>query len=182
MLDDNKSRAIVSIFLLSIPSSNPPFVSLRTLAQLPQIKHHYSSLQQLLQVIRSYSRFKMDPKLARVPTMYINDTDTTLGRVDPLKGALRGLFNGLPKPARGHVVAVLGEFIGTLSFVFFAFAGVQVGAASSNKDQGVGVSTAASAKSPQLLLYASLAAGFSLVVHAWTFFRISGGLFNPVVC
>jgi len=124
----------------------------------------------------------MDPKLSRVPTMYINDTDTTLGRVDPLKGALRGLFKGLPSPARGHVVAVLGEFIGTLSFIFFAFAGVQVGAASSNKDQGVGVSTAASAKSPQLLLYASLAAGFSLVVHAWTFFRISGGLFNPVVC
>jgi len=124
----------------------------------------------------------MDPTLARVSTMYINDTDTTLSRVDPLKGALRGLFKGLPSPARGHVVAVLGEFIGTLSFVFFAFAGVQVGAASSNKEQGVGVSTATSAKSPQLLLYASLAAGFSLVVHAWTFFRISGGLFNPVVC
>jgi aquaporin related protein len=122
------------------------------------------------------------PTLARVPTMYINRSDTALGRVDPLKGALRSLFNGLPKPTRGHVVAVLGEFIGTLSFIFFAFAGVQVGAASSNKNQGVGVSTADASKSPQALLYASLAAGFSLVVHAWTFFRISGGLFNPVVC
>ena len=124
----------------------------------------------------------MDPAFARVPTMYINRSDTALGRTDPLKTVFRNIFNVLPKPTRGHVVAVLGEFIGTLSFVFFAFAGVQVGAASSNKNQGVGVSTADASKSPQALLYASLAAGFSLVVHAWTFFRISGGLFNPVVC
>ena len=31
------------------------------------------------------------------------------------------------------------------------------------------------------LLYISLAFGFSLAVNAWTFFRISGGLFNPAV-
>jgi aquaporin related protein len=114
--------------------------------------------------------------------MYINRSKTTIRRVDPLKKAFRSVFDVLPSTARGHVVAVLGEFIGTLSFIFFAFGGVQVAAASSNKNQGAGVSTAAPEKSPQELLYASFAAGFSLVVHAWTFFRISGGLFNPVVC
>ena len=31
----------------------------------------------------------------------------------------------LPKATRGHVVAVLGEFFGTLSFIFVAFAGTQ---------------------------------------------------------
>ena len=31
----------------------------------------------------------------------------------------------VPKTARGHTVAVIGELIGTLSFVFFAFAGTQ---------------------------------------------------------
>lgn len=31
------------------------------------------------------------------------------------------------------------------------------------------------------LLFIALAFGFSLAVNAWTFFRISGGLFNPAV-
>lgn len=31
------------------------------------------------------------------------------------------------------------------------------------------------------LLYISMSFGFSLVVNAWVFFRISGGLFNPAV-
>jgi aquaporin related protein len=30
-------------------------------------------------------------------------------------------------------------------------------------------------------LYISLSFGFSLMVNAWIFFRISGGLFNPAV-
>ncbi|PVH77953.1 aquaporin-like protein, partial [Cadophora sp. DSE1049] len=93
----------------------------------------------------------------------------------------RSLFELVHPSARGHVVAVIGEFLGTLIFVFLAFAGVEVAGASSNKDQGEGVSTAPPAASPAQLLYASLAAGFSLAVTAWTFFRISGGLFNPVI-
>lgn len=31
----------------------------------------------------------------------------------------------LPRSVRGHVVATIGEFVGTLSFIFFAFAGTQ---------------------------------------------------------
>jgi glycerol uptake facilitator-like aquaporin len=33
---------------------------------------------------------------------------------------------------------------------------------------------------PQQLQYIALCFGFSLAVNAWVFFRISGGLFNPV--
>lgn len=32
----------------------------------------------------------------------------------------------LPKGIRGHVVAIIGELLGTFSFIFFAFGGTQV--------------------------------------------------------
>lgn len=118
---------------------------------------------------------------SRAPTLNINHADTILGRGDPLKQLFKNLFGILPVGARGHVVAVIGEFFGTLLFIFLAFSGVEVAGASSNKDQGDHVSTAPPAKSPQQLLYVALSAGFSLAVTAWTFFRISGGLFNPAV-
>lgn len=118
--------------------------------------------------------------LQRAPTMNINHSHH-LSVSDPLRRFFEYLFGILPRSARGHVVAVIGELIGTIFFIFFAFSGGQVGSASSNKDQGSDVSTATAQKTPQQLLFIALSAGFSLVVFAWTFFRISGGLFNPVV-
>ncbi len=76
---------------------------------------------------------------------------------------------------RGHLVASLGEFIGTFLFPFITFSGTQVAFAGSSKfSSDVG---------PELiqLLYIALSFGFSLAVNVWLFFRISGGLFNPVV-
>lgn len=35
--------------------------------------------------------------------------------------------------------------------------------------------------SSQTVVYISLIYGFSLLVNAWAFYRISGGLFNPAV-
>lgn len=67
------------------------------------------------------------------------------------------------------MVAVLGEFIGTTMFLFFAFAGAQ--------NAGID-GTVANAQS---LMYISLSFGLSLMVNAWIFYRISGGLFNPAV-
>ena len=87
-------------------------------------------------------------------------------------------FKSLPKSIRGHVVAVIGEFVGTLLFLFFAFAGTQVANVSSNTNTGDTVITTTAQKTPQQLLYISLAFGFSLAINAWTFFRISGGLFS----
>jgi aquaporin rerated protein, other eukaryote len=75
---------------------------------------------------------------------------------------------------RGHVVAVIGEFCGTFSFLFFAFAGTQVANMSS-------IATQATGPEPSVLLFIALAFGFSLAVNVWVFFRISGGLFNPAV-
>lgn len=74
----------------------------------------------------------------------------------------------LPTKVRGHIVAVLGEFVGTFLFLFIAFAATLN--ANTTNDQIVSKN-----------LYISLGFGFSLAVNAWTFFRVSGGLFNPAV-
>lgn len=71
--------------------------------------------------------------------------------------------------AKGHFVAMSGEFVGTFLFLFFALGGTQV----------ANNTTAADGTSP--VLYISLVFGFSLLVNVWVFYRISGGLFNPAV-
>ncbi|CAD0094249.1 unnamed protein product [Aureobasidium vineae] len=75
-------------------------------------------------------------------------------------------------------VAMIGEFVGTTMFLFFAFAGTQVaniGASSTT------TTNATNGFSPLVLLYTAVSFGFSLMVNVWIFFRISGGLFNPAV-
>ena len=64
------------------------------------------------------------------------------------------------------------EFIGTVLFLWFAFAGTQV--ASMSNPSG-------SVLQPQGIVYISLSFGMSLLVVAWAMYRISGGLFNPAV-
>jgi len=113
--------------------------------------------------------------------MNTNHTETVLARKDPLNRLFTKIFDALPRSTRGHVVAVVGEFLGTIVFLTLAFAGVETASASSNEKQDAGVSTATKSHTPGQLLYIALATGFSLAVTAWTFFRFSGGLFNPVV-
>lgn len=79
----------------------------------------------------------------------------------------------LPNRVRHILVSMLGEFVGTFLFLFFAFAGTQV----ANTPPG----KSCSPPNIAVLLYISLAFGFSLAVNVWVFFRISGGLFNPAV-
>lgn len=74
---------------------------------------------------------------------------------------------------RGHIVAMSGEFVGTVMFLWFALSAAQV-TSMSNPDSG-------GSQTPQTLLFIALAFGFSLTVNAWAFYRISGGLFNPAV-
>lgn len=75
----------------------------------------------------------------------------------------------LSKGARGHLVAMSGEFVGTVMFLFFAFAATQI------------ANTIEPVTNLNQLMFISLAFGFSLAVTAWVFYRISGGLFNPAV-
>jgi aquaporin related protein len=86
----------------------------------------------------------------------------------------------LPQPIKNHIIGMLGEFVGTFLFLFFAFAATQVAnmAAAANPPATRG---AVGAPNVSVGLYVALAFGFSLAVNAWVFFRISGGLFNPAV-
>ena len=85
------------------------------------------------------------------------------------------LLRILPDKLRRHVVAFLGEFVGTFMFLFFAFAGTQI---ANSQPNAVNTATGSTAST---LLYISLAFGFSLLINAWVFFRITGGVFNPAV-
>lgn len=79
-----------------------------------------------------------------------------------------------PHTARNNFVAVVGEFVGTFMFLFFAYAGTQVANTPKPADGAL--------PNTSNLLYVSLSFGFSLMVNVWTFYRVTGGLFNPAVC
>ncbi|KAL2760297.1 hypothetical protein ACRALDRAFT_1073789 [Sodiomyces alcalophilus JCM 7366] len=87
------------------------------------------------------------------------------------QGPLPTLF--LPDTTRNNIVATIGEFVGTFLFLFFSFAGTQI-ANTPKPVEGAPPNHAA-------LILVSLAFGVSLTANVWAFYRITGGLFNPVV-
>lgn len=91
------------------------------------------------------------------------------------------LVGYLPNRLRNHIVAMIGEFVGTFLFLFFAFSATQVANAAAAGGQDPEDGGLSQVPNASALLYISLAFGFSLAVNAWVFFRVSGGLFNPAV-
>ena len=90
--------------------------------------------------------------------------------------SMNSTLKRIPANTRGHIVAGIGEYIGTGLLLFFAFAGTQVANISPNAKTDAGDARG----TPEQLLYISLAFGLSLAVNAWTFSRISGGLFSEL--
>ncbi|GAM83054.1 hypothetical protein ANO11243_010400 [Dothideomycetidae sp. 11243] len=88
------------------------------------------------------------------------------------------LAHRIPDAIRNHFIAMCGEFVGTVLFLFFALSGTQV---ANSIPSSSGLTVAQTGSNPQQLQYIALCFGFSLAVNAWVFFRISGGLFNPAV-
>ncbi|CAJ2510591.1 Uu.00g062160.m01.CDS01 [Anthostomella pinea] len=85
----------------------------------------------------------------------------------------------VPEPVKNHAIAVLSEFVGTFLFMFIGIAGNStVDNDPANKIQFAGGEISAN---PAKGLYVALVWGLSIIVNAWAFFRISGGLFNPAV-
>ena len=80
-----------------------------------------------------------------------------------------------------HFVATLAEFVGTVMFLFFAFAGTQVANINASNPTAASTTPSNEGFSPIVLTYIALSFGFSLMVNVWIFYRISGGLFNPAV-
>lgn len=83
----------------------------------------------------------------------------------------------LPGPLKGHIVACVGEFVGTFMFLLFALGGTNV----VNTAPPEGANATDLSANPSKIMYIALVFGMSLAVNAWVFFRISGGLFNPAV-
>ena len=79
------------------------------------------------------------------------------------------LFNNIEEDLK----AAFLEFIGTAFFLILGLGGVQ--AATGENDM-----SSATTRIEQVL-YISTSMGFSLLVSAWLFFRVTGGLFNPNV-
>ena len=72
------------------------------------------------------------------------------------------------------LAAALLELIGTAFFLIIGLGGIQAATAEN-------LSSTHAASNIQQVLYISTSMGFSLLVSAWLFFRITGGLFNPNV-
>jgi hypothetical protein len=77
---------------------------------------------------------------------------------------------------KNHFVAASGEFVGTVLFLYFAFATQTMALLQAGLD-----ATSNGGNSSQTIVVISLGYGFSLLVTAWTLYRVSGGLFNPAV-
>ena len=82
---------------------------------------------------------------------------------------IRALFANIKHDLRGALL----EFIGTFFFFTLAFGGAQATAAAG----------AVGPPPPNALnvFIISFSFGFSLLVSAWCFYRVTGGLFNPNV-
>lgn len=64
------------------------------------------------------------------------------------------------------------EFIGTVCFLLFGLGGIQAATAESTE-------TGRQSSELEQVLYIATSMGLSLLISAWLFFRVTGGLFNP---
>lgn len=77
---------------------------------------------------------------------------------------------------QSHLVAASGEFVGTFFFLWMSYS-----ASLMVLNQKSATALDGGGSSAETVVYIALIYGFSLLVNAWAFFRISGGLFNPAV-
>lgn len=70
---------------------------------------------------------------------------------------------------RDDLQAALLEFVGTTFFLLLGLGGIQAAALEGANNE----------LTIERVLYISTSMGFSLLVSAWLFFRVTGGLFNP---
>lgn len=77
---------------------------------------------------------------------------------------------------QSHMIAASGEFVGTFFFLWMAYSGQLMVLGQ------VGSLAIVGGASSETIVLIAIVYGFSLLVNAWAFYRISGGLFNPAVC
>lgn len=99
------------------------------------------------------------------------------------QGRPNRVFAALGDAGRGHVVAVIGEYLGTTMFLFFGFVAAQTANEKQDITLRASVGAAGAPPGPSLLQisYISAVFGLSLAANAWIWYRVSGGMFNPSV-
>lgn len=124
--------------------------------------------------IGSQERSWLPKALRKNPIVKVLSGSSTTDSTDPEDEFT--IIDYVPDRLQPHMIALVGEFVGTFLFLFFAFSGTQV-----VNVAVVSAESSATTPDPSKLLYISLVFGFSLAVNAWVFYRVSGGLFNPAV-
>lgn len=76
-------------------------------------------------------------------------------------------------------VAAFGEFVGTTLFLLLALGGAKTAQVTRTAAQTN--TTMPSPLDNQTIQFISLSFGISLLVTAWVFYRVTGGLFNPAI-
>ncbi|KAG6361407.1 hypothetical protein INS49_009634 [Diaporthe citri] len=87
-------------------------------------------------------------------------------------------FARMKDTVRGHIVAMISEFLGTFMFLFFSYAAAQIG---NEKEDSLPLFNAPAGLSLLQISYIASVFGLSLGVNVWIFYRVSGGMFNPAV-
>ncbi|KAI7784162.1 aquaporin [Diaporthe eres] len=117
------------------------------------------------------------PLIVKQPVM-LEPTGLRAGGQRPSK-----VFAALSDAGRGHIVAMIGEYLGTTMFLFFGYIAAQT--ANEKKDitlrASVGAGAAPAGPSLLQISYISAVFGLSLATNAWIWYRVSGGMFNPSI-
>lgn len=85
----------------------------------------------------------------------------------------------VPTAIKNRVVAMLSEFVGTFLFMFIGIGGTS--AVSNDAASQMQWAHGNLLASPSKLLFIAVSWSMAIIINAWIFFRVSGGLFNPAV-
>lgn len=131
---------------------------------------------------------KMAIPIAYQPTRFTGDVDDTPliireeAGLEPYElepnGPTVHFFARMKDTVRGHIVAMISEFLGTFMFLFFSYAAAQIG---NEKEDSLPLFNAPKGLSLLQISYIASVFGLSLGVNVWIFYRVSGGMFNPAV-
>lgn len=131
---------------------------------------------------------KMAIPIAYQPTRFTGDMDDApliireQAGLEPIdlepNGPTVHFFARMKDTVRGHIVAMISEFLGTFMFLFFSYAAAQIG---NEKEDSLPLFNAPAGLSLLQISYIAAVFGLSLGVNVWIFYRVSGGMFNPAV-
>ncbi|POS69833.1 aquaporin-2 [Diaporthe helianthi] len=117
------------------------------------------------------------PLVVKQPVM-LEPTEPRIGNQRPNK-----IFAALSDTSRGHIVAMIGEYLGTTMFLFFGYTAAQTANEKTDITLRANIGATGTLAGPSLLQisYISCVFGLSLAANVWIWYRVGGGMFNPSI-